>query len=210
MVDVYQLILDAPETRIAVFVPDQLVQQSSDELIRRFELYAGCAQPKGATDVRSPHPEKHRGEWQIVWIEELQLCALGKSEHRTLERSAVTQTPLLELLLDESPYSIDLIQGNGSKPFVSISGAKKGSRHKGGGIIIPDLRSLDCILGLIRVIGALAIPAQPAEEQVTFYTERTRFFSGETKLFNDQWFYRIKAYRNFFKDVETGTYIPLK
>ena len=122
----------------------------------------------------------------------------------------MTQTPLLELLLGESPYSVDLIQGNGSKPFVSISGAKKGSRHKGGGIIIADLRSLDCILGLIGVIGSLAIPTQPAEEQVAFYTERTRFLSGETKLFNDQWFYRIKVYRNFFKDVETGTYVPLK
>ena len=52
-----QLKVDAPETRIAVFVPDQLVQQWSDELIRRFEISAG-APTNGATDVRSPHPEK--------------------------------------------------------------------------------------------------------------------------------------------------------
>lgn len=124
--------------------------------------------------------------------------------------SGVTTTPLLELRLGQSPYSADLIQGNSSSPFLSISGAKKGGSHKGGGIAIPDFRSLDRILGLIGAVSSLKLPAHPKEERVAFCSEKARFISGETKLFGDQWFYRVKVYRNFFKDGETGKIIPLK
>jgi len=122
----------------------------------------------------------------------------------------VTTTPILELHLGQSPYSADLIQNNASPPFLSISGAKKGSSYKGGGIVIPDLRSLDRILGLIGVIDLLKPPPQPKEERVAFCSDNARFLSAETKLFNEQWFYRVKVYRNFFIDGETGAFVPLK
>jgi len=121
----------------------------------------------------------------------------------------VTTSPILELCLGQSPYSADLIRG-GASPFLSISGAKKGGSHKGGGISIPDLRSLDRILGLIGAVNSLEVPADPKEERVAFCSEKSRFLSGETKLFGDQWFYRVKVYRNFFKNGATGKYVPLK
>jgi hypothetical protein len=110
---------------------------------------------------------------------------------------------LLALKLDNSPYTADVVEGRSGR-FLSITGAKKGSHHKGGGIAIPDLRSLDNLLDLIRVIEHLKVPRNPNEERVAFCSEKNRFLSGETKLCNEQWFYRIKVYRNFFIDNEGG------
>jgi hypothetical protein len=117
---------------------------------------------------------------------------------------------LVDVHLDGSPYSADLIQGNKPNPFLAISGAKKGSKRKGGGIIVADLRSLDSFLNLIGVIGFLELPADPKEERVAFSSEKTRFLSGETKLFDNKWFFRVKVYQNFFRDAETGSYVSMR
>jgi hypothetical protein len=121
----------------------------------------------------------------------------------------VNNTSIVELKLGQSPYCAEIVNRENSKPFLAISGARKGSNHKGGGIAVFDLRSLDNILNLIGAIKFLEIPKEPTEQKVAFYSEKSRFLSGETKIFDDQWYYRVKVYKNFFIDADGG-YVSLK
>lgn len=69
-----QLKLDAPETKIGVFVPDQLTQQWSDELIRRFELYDAEVLPHSALAEKA----KIRVPRDVVVIDEAHRLFAGQ------------------------------------------------------------------------------------------------------------------------------------
>lgn len=118
-------------------------------------------------------------------------------------------TSVVELILGQSSYCAELVERDNSKPFLALSGARKGSRHKGGGIPVFDLRGLDNLLNLIATIKLLKISKKPIESKVAFSSEKSRYLSGETKLIDDQWYYRVKAYKNFFIDSD-GAYVNLK
>ncbi len=69
-----QLKLDAPETKIGVFVPDQLVQQWSEELVRRFELYDAEILPHSALAEKA----KIRAPRDVVVIDEAHRLFVGQ------------------------------------------------------------------------------------------------------------------------------------
>ncbi|MCP4611719.1 MAG: hypothetical protein GY845_23665 [Planctomycetes bacterium] len=86
--------------------------------------------------------------------------------------------------------------------FWAVCGSKKGSRFSGGGIIISDLQFLYGICHLIDQIDFLDIETGETETKVSCYSNRNRVICGETRIFRDQYFYRIKEYVNYFKNKD--------
>ena len=108
-----------------------------------------------------------------------------------------SDTILCELSWDSRDYhlkSVDL--GNG--PFLAVAGSKKGGRHMGGGIPVPDLLFLDQIVRLTNQIASLTEEPTEDEAKVCFFSHRGKTVTGETRNFRDEWFYRVKCYQNYF------------
>ena len=74
-----QLLLDAPETRMAVFVPDQLVRQWTEELQRRFDLHGVNVRPHSALADEATVAQR----LDIAVIDEAHRVAWGGTGKRT-------------------------------------------------------------------------------------------------------------------------------
>lgn len=113
---------------------------------------------------------------------------------------------LFELTFEQRKYRLELVEIQGSSPFWAICGSKKGSYYCGGGIPISNLHSLYNICHLIDKISSLNMRGR-TEARVDCFSNRNRVFCGETRVFNGQFYYRIKVYSNYFsKDGDIHYY----
>lgn len=110
---------------------------------------------------------------------------------------------VLELCFDQLRYTAIVVH-HGGGDFLSIAGSKKGSRYQGGGIRVSDLNKLGEMTRLIGRISDLKQSKDAKEARVDFFDDRGWLVTGETRCFEGRWFYRIKAYTNFFADKEAG------
>ncbi|MDA7618217.1 hypothetical protein N8703_02840 [Verrucomicrobia bacterium] len=90
--------------------------------------------------------------------------------------------------------SVDLGKGE----YLALRGSKKGSRYLGGDIAVPDLLFLDQIVHLIHQIASLTEEPTEDEAKVCFFNHRGKTVTGEIRNFDDDWFYRVKCYQNYF------------
>lgn len=106
---------------------------------------------------------------------------------------------MYEICFDHRPYRLDLVELNNGDSFWAVCGSKKGSKHTGGGIPISGYRLL---YGLYYIINNIAFlnsnKIEPNVKLCCFY-HRNRVICGETRVFDNQLFYRVKAYTNFFR-----------
>ncbi len=106
---------------------------------------------------------------------------------------------LHKLVFGSRVYSLDLVELNNNDVFWSVSGSKKGSIHTGGGISIPDFKFLYGLCGIINNIALLRTSVISSDRKVCCFHHRNRVICGETKIFNNTIFYRVKAYSNYFR-----------
>ncbi|MGV8118917.1 MAG: hypothetical protein AB2L14_04035 [Candidatus Xenobiia bacterium LiM19] len=119
------------------------------------------------------------------------------------EKGEIKRTTLMSLYYYDCPYILEIVD-TGKGPFLSFQGSKKGCKFTGGGISIPSVIVFDELIKLISLIQKLEPDSKSEECRVGFFLDRSRLLAGETRKFKDKWFYRIKAYKNYFVDKETG------
>lgn len=109
---------------------------------------------------------------------------------------------LVDILHGKAKYMLETVTSQKGS-FWSVSGGKKGSRHCGGGILVPDLAFLYSLCQLISQIKHLTIESEASETKIAFFSRASGMVCGEIKLFHDQHYYRVKRYANYFiKDNE--------
>ncbi len=106
---------------------------------------------------------------------------------------------LWETCFDQRPYRLELVELGNEDPFLTICGSKKGTQHCGGGILIRGLQDLNGICNLIEQIELLDGKTGEDETKVNCFSYRNIAICGEIRYFNEQYFYRIKKYTNYFK-----------
>ncbi len=112
-----------------------------------------------------------------------------------------------ELITGNRTYRLAVIELDGGDRFWAISGSKKGGKHSGGGIPIPNLQTLYGICKLLERIAVIQSKDEAIEAKVDLFSLKNRVYCGETREINGKWYYRIKVYSNFFvRDREVCFY----
>jgi len=109
-----------------------------------------------------------------------------------------THEGICELITGNRTYRLAVIEVEGGDRFWAISGSKKGGRHLGGGIPIPNRQTLYGICNLLQRIAVIQTPDESIEAKVDLFSFKNRVYCGETREIYGKWYYRIKAYSNFF------------
>lgn len=111
--------------------------------------------------------------------------------------------PTCELNFEGRKYLLNTVTLEGHKPFWAIEGSKKGTRHTGGGIAIYNMHVMEGLCHLLRNCDALDSPLpNSTESKVDYFSLNSRDYCGETRCFDGDWYYRIKAYNSNFSNKE--------
>jgi len=121
-------------------------------------------------------------------------------------RTENPEGPIKDLILSKNigplTYISEIITAK-NKKFLSISGSKKGSEHRGGGIIISNMSFLHDFINLVKLVLSLNENEDLEETCIGVLVERNRALTGEIRNFHGKWFYRVKEYVNNFKTRDT-------
>ena len=122
-------------------------------------------------------------------------------------RTENPEGPIKDLILSKNigplTYISEIITAKNKNQFLSISGSKKGSEHRGGGIIISNMSFLHDFINLVKLVLSLNENEDLEETCIGVLVERNRALTGEIRNFHGKWFYRVKEYVNNFKTRDT-------